>query len=121
MWGDPYLGLWAGFYQSLTNRGMVRLCACRFASDHLGLRFEFTDGYFHSEGPALATHAHVHATGELRPLDNHLTFFSFHGAKDQQGAMVIDGLANSLVPTTPSRSGRCCCSASIGDWALCRN
>ena len=26
-WGEPYLGLWAGFYQSVINQGLVRICA----------------------------------------------------------------------------------------------
>ena len=40
-WGGAYVGLWAGFYQSFTNRGVVRLCAAEFAIDDGGLRFAY--------------------------------------------------------------------------------
>src|SRR5882757_2501449 len=35
-WGAAYVGLWAGFYQSLTNRGVARLGAGEFAIDDDG-------------------------------------------------------------------------------------
>jgi hypothetical protein len=95
-WGAAYAGLWAGFYQSFTNRGVVRLCAVEFQVADDGLYFAFTDGSFLCEGTAVATHTHVHAIGEITPLDNHLVFFTFNAAPDAQGPSVIDGLANAF-------------------------
>jgi transcriptional regulator with XRE-family HTH domain len=102
-WGAAYVGLWAGFYQSLTNRGMVRLCVCEFVMGEGGLRFTFSDGVFVGEGPAFATHTHVNAICELAPLDNHLIFYALNAAQDLQGAAVIDGLQCLVgVDDTPS-------------------
>ena len=95
-WGAAYAGLWAGFYQSFTNRGVVRLCAVEFQVADDGLYFAFTDGSFLCEGTAIATHTHVHAICEIAPLDNHLLFFTFNAAPDLQGPSVIDGLANAF-------------------------
>jgi transcriptional regulator with XRE-family HTH domain len=91
-WGTAYVGLWGGFYQSLTNRGMIRLCVCEFVIGAGGLRFTFSDGVFVCEGPALAAHTHVHAICEIAPLDNHLLFLTFNAAQDLHGAAVIDGV-----------------------------
>jgi transcriptional regulator with XRE-family HTH domain len=95
-WGAAYAGLWAGFYQSFTNRGVARLCAAEFQVEDDGLYFAFTDGSFLCEGTAVATHTHVHAICEIAPLDNHLVFFTFNAAPDAQGPSVIDGLANAF-------------------------
>jgi transcriptional regulator with XRE-family HTH domain len=92
VWGPAYAGAWAGFYQSLTNRGVVRLCAAEFAVQDDGLRLAFTEGFFLVEGQAIATHTHVQAICEISTLDNHLMFFTFNSAQDVQGAAVIDGL-----------------------------
>jgi len=91
-WGTAYVGLWAGLYQSLTNRGMARLCVGEFVIRDDVLRFTFSDGVFLGEGPALAAHTHVHAILEVTPLDNHLLFMTFNAAQDLHGAAVIDGL-----------------------------
>jgi hypothetical protein len=97
-WGTAYVGLWAGFYQSLTNRGVVRLCAAEFSIDDASLRFAITDGFFWLEGSAIATHTHIHAICEFTPLDNHLAFFAFGAAQDMQGVAVIDGLMSAIGP-----------------------
>jgi hypothetical protein len=55
--GEPYLGLWAGFYQSFANKGRVRVGAVAFFINDLGLRCRATEGNFMGEGPALATRA----------------------------------------------------------------
>jgi transcriptional regulator with XRE-family HTH domain len=95
-WGAAYAGLWAGFYQSFTNRGVARLCAVEFQVADDGLYFAFTDGSFLGEGTAVATHTHVHAICEIASLDNHLVFFTFNAAPDVQGPSVIDGLTNAF-------------------------
>ena len=95
-WGAAYAGLWAGFYQSLTNRGVARLCAVEFQVADDGLYFAFTDGSFLGEGTAVVTHTHVHAICEIAQLGNHLVFFTFNAAPDAQGPSVIDGLANAF-------------------------
>jgi transcriptional regulator with XRE-family HTH domain len=95
-WGAAYAGLWAGFYQSFTNRGLVRLCAGEFQREGEGLYFAFSDGSFLCEGTAIATHTHVHAICEIAPLDNHLIFFTFNAAPDVLGPSVIDGLTNAF-------------------------
>jgi transcriptional regulator with XRE-family HTH domain len=92
VWGRAYTGAWAGFYQSFTNRGVVRLCAAEFALADDGLRFSFTEGFFLVEGQAIAAHTHVQAICEISTLDNHLIFLTFNAAQDVQGAAVIDGL-----------------------------
>ena len=102
-WGAAYLGLWAGFYQSLTNRGVARLCVSEFAVGGDGMRLSHTDGFFTCEGAAIATHNHLHAICEIVPLDNHLIFFAFNAAQDMQGVAVIDGLKCGVGPDdTPS-------------------
>ena len=102
-WGAAYLGLWAGFYQSLTNRGVARLCVSEFAIGGDGMRLSHTDGFFTCEGAAVATHNHLHAICEIVPLDNHLIFFAFNAAQDMQGVAVIDGLKCGVGPDdTPS-------------------
>jgi DNA-binding winged helix-turn-helix (wHTH) protein len=102
-WGAHYVGLWAGLYQSLTNRGVARLVAGEFAIDDDQLRFAYTDGFFDCRGPAIATHSHLHAICDVAQLDNHLIFFAFNAAQDMQGVAVIDGLASTVGPDhTPS-------------------
>jgi hypothetical protein len=98
IWSAAYVGLWAGFYQSLTNRGIIRLMAATFAVDDDGLRFAFTDGSFSSEAAAVATQKHVQCIGEVTPLDNHLIFVTFHTKAYLQGAAVIDGLVSAFGP-----------------------
>jgi hypothetical protein len=95
-WGAAYAGLWAGFYQSFTNRGVARMCAVEFQVEGAGLYFAFTDGSFLCEGAAIATHTHVQAICEIAPLDNHLVFFTFNAAPDVKGPSVIDGLASAF-------------------------
>lgn len=103
-WGAAYVGLWAGFYQSITNRGMVRVSAAEFAIDGSDLCFTFTDGSFVCEGTAIATQTHLHAICEFNPLDNHLIFFAFNTAHDQRIA-VVDGLISAVGPDdTPAAS-----------------
>jgi transcriptional regulator with XRE-family HTH domain len=104
-WGAAYVGLWAGFYQSLTNRGVVRLSAGQFAIDAAGLHLSYTDGFFTCEASVVVAHNHLHAIGEIRPLDNHLIFFSLNAAHDAQGVAVIDGLKCAVGPDdTPTAS-----------------
>jgi hypothetical protein len=95
-WGAAYAGLWAGFYQSFTNRGVARMCVVEFQVEDGGLYFAFTDGSFLCEGAAIATHSHVQAICEIAPLDNHLIFFTFNAAPDMKGPAVIDGLASAF-------------------------
>jgi hypothetical protein len=95
-WGAAYAGLWAGFYQSFTNRGVVRICTVEFRIEDGGLYFAFTDGSFLCEGTAVATHSHVQAICEIAPLDNHLLFFTFNSAPDVKGPAIIDGLASAF-------------------------
>jgi transcriptional regulator with XRE-family HTH domain len=90
-WGAPYLGLWAGVYQSLSNWGRPLLCVTRFAVDELGLRFSWSVGDFSGEGPALATHSHIHCIMELHPLYDRLFTLIFNAVHDTRAA-VIDGL-----------------------------
>jgi transcriptional regulator with XRE-family HTH domain len=94
-WGTPYLGLWAGFYQSLSNWGRPLLCVARFAVDELGLRFSWSVGNFIGDGPALATHSHIHCLMEVRPLYDKLFTFVFNAVHDTHVA-VIDGLICGL-------------------------
>ena len=58
-WGAPYLGLWAGFYQSVINHGIPQLWIMHFGMDDLGLRAAFTVGPFFGEGPAFASPSHL--------------------------------------------------------------
>ena len=95
-WGLRLAGLWGGFYQSFTNRGVARMCAVEFRPEGDNLYFGFTDGSFLCEGSAIATHAHVHAICEIAPLDNHLIFVTLNAAPDVKGPSVIDGLASTF-------------------------
>jgi hypothetical protein len=97
-WGAAYVGLWAGFYQSLTNRGVARLCAAELAVEDDRLRFDLTEGFFLCEGSAIATHTHLHAICEIKPLDNHLLFFTLNAAHDLAEVAVIDGLISGVGP-----------------------
>jgi transcriptional regulator with XRE-family HTH domain len=90
-WGEPYLGLWAGFYQSLTNRGRVLLCAVHFFIDELGLRCRLTEGNFTGEGPVLATRSHLQCLFDVGPLYDRVGFCMFNGVHAPKAA-VIDGL-----------------------------
>src|SRR6185503_18603172 len=104
-WGAAYAGLWAGFYQSFTNRGIVRMCAAEFAIDDAGLRFGFTEGFFACEGSAIAARTHLHAICDIKPLDNHLLFFALNTAHDMKGVAIIHGLASTFGPDdTPAAS-----------------
>jgi transcriptional regulator with XRE-family HTH domain len=90
-WGEPYLGLWAGFYQSVLNKGMPRLFALRFFIDDLGLRCEAGEGNFKGEGPVIVTRSHVQCLFDVGPLYDrvgHLMFNGVHAAR----AAIIDGL-----------------------------
>lgn len=90
-WGAPYLGLWAGFYQSLTNKGLVRMIAFQFFIDDLGLRCRLTEGNFTGEGPALATRSHLQCFIDVGPLYDRLAYWMFNGVHGPKAA-VIDGL-----------------------------
>jgi hypothetical protein len=90
-WGSPYLGLWAGFFQSLSNWGRPLLCVTRFAVDDLGLRFAWSVGGFSGEGPALASHSYIHCILEVQPLYDKVYMFVFNAVRDTQAA-VMDGL-----------------------------
>jgi hypothetical protein len=90
-WGEPYLGLWAGFYQGFTNKGRVRIGAVQFFINDLGLRCRATEGNFLGEGPALATRTHLQCLFDVGPFHDRLAFCMFnavHGPK----AAIIDGL-----------------------------
>jgi transcriptional regulator with XRE-family HTH domain len=102
-WGVAYVGLWAGFYQSLTNRGVARVSAGQFTLEGGELRFAYTDGFFSSEGPAIATHTHLHAVGAIVPLENRLVFFAFNAVQDGGGVGIIDGVKTAVgADDTPS-------------------
>ena len=90
-WGQPYLGLWAGFYQSVANKGMLRLFALRVFISDLGLRCEATEGNFKGEGPVIATRAHLQCLFDLGPSYDRLGHCMFHGVHALRAA-VIDGL-----------------------------
>jgi hypothetical protein len=90
-WGRPYLGLWAGFFQSLSNWGRPLLYVTRFAVDELGLRFAWSVGEFSGEGPALATHSYIHCVLEVQPLYDKVYMFVFNAVRDPHAA-VMDGL-----------------------------
>src|SRR5882724_4264807 len=94
-WGKPYLGLWAGFYQSVTNGGRPLLCAGRFFIDDLGLRFSFTTGDFAGEGPALASRSHLQCLIDVGPLHDRLAFFIFNGVHAPR-ALAIDGVVSVM-------------------------
>jgi transcriptional regulator with XRE-family HTH domain len=89
--GLPYLGLWGGFYHSLSSWGRPIVCVARFAVDELGLRFSWSAGNVGGEGPALATHSHLHCLMEVRPLHDKLFTFIFNAVRDVHPA-VMDGL-----------------------------
>lgn len=90
--GGPYLGLWAGFHQSMTNRGCVLMSVARFLVDDLGLRFAFTDGFYVGEGPVIISGARLQCVMEAGPLYDRLGFFTFNGIHSAR-ATVIDGVA----------------------------
>jgi transcriptional regulator with XRE-family HTH domain len=104
-WGTAYVGLWAGFYQSFTNRGVARMTVAEFLIDTSGLRFAYTDGFFNCIGIALATNSHLQAVCEIIPLDNHLIFFSFNAAHDMQGVAIIDGVSSAVGPDDTPAAG----------------
>lgn len=93
--GEPYLGLWAGLFQSVVNRGVPRLCAARFTVDDLGLRLSFTEGSFRGEGPALASRSHLQCLIDVAPLYDRMAFFVFNGVHSPS-AFVIDGVVNVM-------------------------
>lgn len=90
-WAEPYLGLWAGFYQGVVNRGLVRLYALHLFVDDLGLRCRATEGTFHGEGPALATPSHLQCLFDVGPLYDRLGYCMFNGVHAPKAAL-IDGL-----------------------------
>jgi hypothetical protein len=90
-WGTPYLGVWAGVYQSLSNWGRPLPCVARFAADELGLRFSWSVGNFSGEGPALARQSYVYGLLELHPIHEKVYTFIFNAVHDTHAA-VIDGL-----------------------------
>jgi transcriptional regulator with XRE-family HTH domain len=94
-WGKPYLGLWVGFYQSVTNGGRPLMCAARFFIDDLGLRISFTTGDFGGEGPALASRSHLQCLIDVGPLHDRLAFFVFNGVHAPQ-ALSIDGVVSVM-------------------------
>jgi transcriptional regulator with XRE-family HTH domain len=96
-WGEPYLGLWAGFYQSVTNRGRVLLCALHFFIDEFGLRCSCTAGTFTGEGPVLPTRTHLQCLFDVGPLYDRVAFFMFNGVR-QPKAAVIDGIGCIIAP-----------------------
>ena len=104
-WGEAYAGLWAGFYQSFTNRGVARMTVAEFLLDESSLRLAYTDGFFNCVGAALATNSHLQAVCEIIPLDNHLIFFSFNAAHDMQGAAIIDGVSSAIGPDDTPAAG----------------
>ncbi len=95
-WGQPYLGLWSGFYQSVANKGMLRLFALRFFISDLGLRCEATEGNFKGEGPVIATRSHLQCLFDLGPLYDRVGHCMFHGVHALRAA-VIDGLVCIIV------------------------
>ena len=95
-WGQPYLGLWVGFYQSVANKGMLRLFALRFFISDLGLRCEATEGNFRGEGPVIATRSHLQCLFDLAPLYDRVGHCMFHGVHALRAA-VIDGLVCIIV------------------------
>ena len=104
-WGAAYVGLWSGFYQSFTNRGVARMTVAEFLLDDSGLRLAYTDGFFNCVGAALATNSHLQAVCEIIPLDNHLIFFSFNAAHDMQGVAIIDGVSSAIGPDDTPAAG----------------
>ena len=90
-WGEPYLGLWAGFYQSLANKGLVRLCVLHLFINELGLRCRAMEGGFEGEGPVIATRSHLQCLCEMGPLYDRLGYFMFNGVHTPKAAL-IDGL-----------------------------
>jgi len=108
-WGTPYLGLWAGFYQSVTNGGRPLLCACRFAIDDLGFRFSFNQGDFAGEGLAIASRSHVQCLIDVAPLFDRLALFIFNGVRAPR-AFAIDGIVSVMAGDstgTPTASPIC--------------
>jgi transcriptional regulator with XRE-family HTH domain len=90
-WGEPYLGLWAGFYQSILNKGVPRLFALRFFIDDLGLRCEAVEGTFKGEGPVIATRSHLQCLFDVGPLYDRVGHCIFNGVHAPRAA-IIDGL-----------------------------
>jgi len=90
--GAAFLGLWAGFYQSATNRSIARLCYGEFSLDAHGTRLTISDGYFVADGQALATASQLHCIVEIRELANYLALVSFNVRRDTEGAAIIDGI-----------------------------
>ena len=90
-WGEPYLGLWAGFYQSVLNKGIPRLFALRFFINDLGLRCEAGEGNFKGEGPVIATRSHVQCLFDVGPLYDRVGHCMFNGVHAPRAA-IIDGL-----------------------------
>jgi len=93
--GEPYLGLWCGFYQSATNGGRPRLGAGRFFINDLGLRFSFTEGDFSGEGPVLASRSHLQCLIDIGPLHDRLAFFICNGVQAPR-ALAIDGIVTVM-------------------------
>ena len=91
--GAAFLGLWAGFYQSATNRSLARLCYGEFSRDAHGTRLTISDGYFVADGQALATTpSQLHCILEIRELANYLALISFNARRDTEGAAIVDGI-----------------------------
>jgi hypothetical protein len=103
--GSPYLGLWAGFYQSLSNRGRPVPCVARFAVDELGLRFSWSLGNFSGEGPALVTRSNIHCPVEMRPPCCRLLTFALNAVADTHAA-IVDGLLSGVGRDGAPAAGR---------------
>jgi transcriptional regulator with XRE-family HTH domain len=94
-WGTPYLGLWAGFYQSVLNHGIPQLFVMHFAADDLGLHAAFTVGPIFGKGPVLASSSHLQCFLECAPLFDRLVFCVLYGVHQPQ-ARVIDGVLSVM-------------------------
>lgn len=96
--------MWAGLHLWGGPRGLIRVTASKFAVDDLGMRFDFTSGFYSGSGAALAVHSHVSCLLEVLPLENHFGFFSFNAVRDPL-AMVLDGLLTAVGPDGTPAAG----------------
>jgi transcriptional regulator with XRE-family HTH domain len=90
-WATPYLGLWAGFFQSMLNHGIPQLVVMHFAMDDLGLHAAFTVGPLFGDGPVLASSSHLQCFLECAPLFDRVVFCVLYGVHQPQ-ARVVDGI-----------------------------
>lgn len=93
--GLPYIGLWAGFYQSMANRGLALACVLRVAFDGEHLHGEFSEGDFVGGGPAVVLGSRLHLVIQPGPLYDRLGFMIFNSLQAPEAA-IIDGLV--MVP-----------------------